>query len=66
MEKDCSFIGTIIKTLKVIIKARTGAKINILILIEKGNSDSFENNFTASLKGCITPIMLTLLGPFRS
>ena len=30
-----------------------------------GKTNSLENNLIASLKGCINPIKLTLLGPFR-
>jgi len=30
-----------------------------------GKTNSFENNLIASLNGCISPINLTLLGPFR-
>jgi len=30
-----------------------------------GKTNSLENNLIASLKGCINPINLTLLGPLR-
>lgn len=47
-------------------KASIGAARNGKVLAEFGVFNSLVNNFNASAIGCGMPIILTLLGPFRS
>ena len=51
--------------IKTIINPNIGEIKYWSILDKLGKTNSLENNLIASLKGCINPINLTLLGPLR-
>ena len=60
------FWGNKVQIDRIIIKAKQGAKINLIIWFLNGNTFSLVNNLTASAIGCNNPRKDTLLGPFRS
>jgi len=64
-EKTISLKGNKKNLIKTIINPNIG-EIKYWNIFDKfGKTNSLENNLIASLKGCINPIKLTLLGPFR-
>jgi len=65
IEKIISLKGNKINLIKTIINPNIGEIKYWNILDKLGKINSLENNLIASLKGCISPINLTLLGPLR-
>ena len=65
IEKFISLNGNRKKLIKTIINPSIGEIKYCSALDKLGKTNSLENNLIASLKGCIRPIILTLLGPLR-
>jgi|TARA_B100001146_G_scaffold220559_1_gene229429 hypothetical protein len=65
-ENIYSFMGNRENVINTIINPQAGAKKYWKILAKLGNTNSLEKSLMASLKGCASPTILTLLGPFRN
>lgn len=65
IEKFISKKGNKKKLIKTIINPNIGEIKYWNIFDRFGNTNSLEKSLIASLKGCIRPIKLTLLGPLR-
>merc|ERR1712110_812274 len=65
IEKIISLKGNNINLIKTIINPNMGETKYWNIFDKFGKTNSLENNLIASLKGCISPINLTLFGPLR-